>query len=744
MSSVRGLRTSSETSGYRASGGAPPGHAVGGRAGSFTTGGSGSYGQRRPGSSVDDIMAGVNTPGRMTALNKLLTQTRSYIDPSSAKYAVEKRDREARPGGSQEDVGSKGRYPSNVVVPYQDAEEMQPIWEVGRRMSANGSDANMRRPSDGWKETPKSQAGHGARSNRGGSSERDADVDVDGLPLIKGHTSMLSEKEKEELVKKQRELLDPTTKLMRFWDLLMALLLFYTGIVTPFEVSFVETKFGPLFVFNRFVDLCFLGDMGMNFVLPYQNDKGHWVHGRWKIAARYMRGWFPLDAVSIFPFDMLGLITGSESASNLKVLRVVRLLRLAKLLRILRVGRVFRRWESSMAIDYMKVELFKFIGIVLAIAHWLACAWHMVIVLEDNTSPPPGSPDGPLNWVDNYAFLTNESTNFSRYLASLYWSVATLSTLGYGDVVPSTDGERFFVVICTIIGSSIYAYMIGNVCGLISGMDAQNAHFYETMRSLNLFMQEKKLPRWLQVRLRDFFRFRRNHSNVSDYADLLTAMSPALRAHVSGFIHRKWVRDVRAFKGFSGDAVAAIAMHLESQAFSACESIFKAGEVSDMMYIVERGVVLVDQRVVVRGGTFGEDMMYRSHSMRRTHHAVTLTHVVLLSMHHEMLNSVIGAFPIERKKLRKAVVRVVFRDCVLSYVRAIKKMARNDFAFKEDWEAGFDERVLPLVYTHKYRAITQDQDKLKGYIVAVTMLQRAGGESLDTEFSLGFWPLSPI
>ena len=168
------------------------------------------------------------------------------------------------------------------------------------------------------------------------------------------------------------------------------------------------------------------------------------------------------------------------------------------------------------------------------------------------------------------------------------------------------------------------------------------------------------------MRLRDFFRFRRNHSNVSDYADLLTAMSPALRAHVSGFIHRKWVRDVRAFKGFSGDAVAAIAMHLESQAFSACESIFKAGEVSDMMYIVERGVVLVDQRVVVRGGTFGEDMMYRSHSMRRTHHAVTLTHVVLLSMHHEMLNSVIGAFPMERKKLRKAVVRVVFRDCVLS------------------------------------------------------------------------------
>ena len=48
--------------------------------------------------------------------------------------------------------------------------------------------------------------------------------------------------------------------------------------------------------------------------------------------------------------------------------------------------------------------------------------------------------------------LKELSNEWALYLAALYWSLATLSSVGYGDVVPVTDLERFYAVCCTIDG----------------------------------------------------------------------------------------------------------------------------------------------------------------------------------------------------------------------------------------------------------------------------------------------------
>ena len=55
-------------------------------------------------------------------------------------------------------------------------------------------------------------------------------------------------------------LLDPRSTRMKQWDLLIALALVYTAIITPYEVAFIDTKPGsdidtslsafPIYVFN--------------------------------------------------------------------------------------------------------------------------------------------------------------------------------------------------------------------------------------------------------------------------------------------------------------------------------------------------------------------------------------------------------------------------------------------------------------------------------------------------------------
>ena len=89
-----------------------------------------------------------------------------------------------------------------------------------------------------------------------------------------------------------------------------------------------------------------------------------------------------------------------------------------------------------------------------------------------------------IDWVSNYAYVDPDDSLVSLYIVSLYWSTATLSTLGYGDVIPTTDLERVFVVVATILGGSMYAYIVGNVCGIAASMDEKSAHWYQ-VRSID-------------------------------------------------------------------------------------------------------------------------------------------------------------------------------------------------------------------------------------------------------------------
>lgn len=59
-------------------------------------------------------------------------------------------------------------------------------------------------------------------------------------------------------LKGRRCLVNPQSTFMRTWDFLMIVLLFFTAVVTPFEVAFLETSVNALFVLNRLIDALFI------------------------------------------------------------------------------------------------------------------------------------------------------------------------------------------------------------------------------------------------------------------------------------------------------------------------------------------------------------------------------------------------------------------------------------------------------------------------------------------------------
>lgn len=478
-------------------------------------------------------------------------------------------------------------------------------------------------------------------------------------------------------------LVHPLSTFMRRWDMLTMWLLLYTAIWTPFEVAFVEEKrLSPMYFVNMVINLAFFTDMILNFNLMYFDEKLlTMISDRKLIAKRYLRGFFIIDFISILPYDDITLATGSKA--NLKILRIVRIVRLAKLLRILRSSRIFARFENSMTINYGALKLVKFVVGTLFIAHWMACLWHLVKVVEQSRC----------NWVTDYYFgecLYNDADNNdehvtarSLYFTALYLSTMTISTVGYGDVTPQTEPERVFLTVGMLVGASVYAYIVGSICSVIASMNYRETEFQELMDRLNLFIKEAKIDTDLAGRLRAFFRYRRKVTNQISWGELLDLMSPSMRQEVATQINTAWLIKVEIFHGIPEQVAIELSFNFVLETFPPEEHIIGERDESTKLFVLKSGVVMCKGRVRTIGDNacFGEDMLWRT--MQRGYKAVSLTFCDCFTLKKDTLERVMDNFPSVRVMLRKIIVRKIVQEKIVETSRIVKEFKRFMKAHKE-------------------------------------------------------------
>ncbi len=150
----------------------------------------------------------------------------------------------------------------------------------------------------------------------------------------------------------------------------------------------------------------------------------------WRARWRYL--WTPfaiIDFLSVVPFYLPLLLPGD--LRMLRMARLVRLFRLLKLARYLRSVTIIRSVLSA-----KREELLVSFGLGFAL---LLATATMVYHAEHDAQPD----------------------KFPSIASSIWWAVATLTTIGYGDVYPVTAVGKALAAVVAVLGIGLFALPAG-------------------------------------------------------------------------------------------------------------------------------------------------------------------------------------------------------------------------------------------------------------------------------------------
>ena len=144
--------------------------------------------------------------------------------------------------------------------------------------------------------------------------------------------------------------------------------------------------------------------------------------------------WGIIDFLSIFPAYLSLIVPATQALTVLRLLRVMRIFRIFKLTRF--------QEEAYHLLEAMRNSAIKILIFMLFV---------LVATIILGTMM--------------YSFESKYNDSFDSVLTGIYWAVVTITTVGYGDVVPVTAAGRFLSVLVMLLGYSIIAVPTGIVAG---------------------------------------------------------------------------------------------------------------------------------------------------------------------------------------------------------------------------------------------------------------------------------------
>lgn len=378
------------------------------------------------------------------------------------------------------------------------------------------------------------------------------------------------------------------------WRIVIILTVLLQTSLIPLDFLFNLRSQNWYHILDISISLVFVLDLVVN-ILRYREIKNHAILKDVYWDSYSSQKFFITDILSVLPYAVL------FSNPTFQLLRLFKWVRVARTARFFQIRNI--RMSTKISFWFMLLGFFVF-------SHWLTCIWIRIHGLE------------------------NDLSNVENYVQSLYWVTTTLTSVGYGDIVPHGNVEMLFTILLQMLGVAVLALFVGAMVGIFTKKNPAEQRFVENMEKLRALIHYQHIPKFLENRISDYFTYEWKQKLGYDESELMEALPYGLKMELQLEFKKNVIKDIPLFDCVDDHFIRDIAQHLAPMILTPGDYLFRTGDIAKSMFFVQKGKIEVlsadesKQLTILQKGDFmGEIGLFKKETRTATVRSISYSDV---------------------------------------------------------------------------------------------------------------------
>ncbi|XP_045767715.1 uncharacterized protein LOC123869033 isoform X1 [Maniola jurtina] len=556
----------------------------------------------------------------------------------------------------------------------------------------------------------------------------------------------------------------PDGVFLKTWAILRVCAAYLLSLLIPIVIATAPTcnRFNIAVIFLEC--FCYV-DLYLMLHVAFYGPKNQLIYHPYLTARNYLRRTFIVDLLTCFPWYAVWKLfvpkhdenhTPEDHQINIHMYHCI--IRMVNVLQIYKLYAAF--WAESIAalkraylmsvVQFLLLTLF-FLNLYTSILITMTCRYVVAYDYDDFAKKVEKlSLAGPYmkttynlrgnmickegSWIDGRKIFTdNHLTPSKVYLLAYYWSAASFTGAGFGDITAQDTAHMILSICINIHGVLFFGYVYARIASLKAMADQVVTTFQENLKHLELFLNREKVPYLLKKSVTEYWKYQWKRTGGWSHQKILGKLHANLNEDAVLYMYENTLREIPLFEDVEYSFFRAFAKKLKERYFQKGYMVMRSNEVTSNMYIIYRGKVDIISNIneveacMGPGGIFG--------NIRGTSKYLTMSNVVasrnidLLNIDGAEFYALLKSYPTVLRKVKYSVDSTT-KDYVLPTVMSEKSSMEletypSSYKADEDEEEEIDDLFLDspdksVAESHGSRSITSSD--YADYISAIWLL----------------------
>lgn len=375
-------------------------------------------------------------------------------------------------------------------------------------------------------------------------------------------------------------ILHPNSTIVLMFNYLVLFGLLYTITIYPLQIAFVDNAAEYDIIGMVLIDMLYFIDILFHFFVGFYDNDDKLILNLKVCSIHYLKSTFLLNVITGVPFSTFIYI------KEYPALRTLPLIRIIKLFRFLEKESEVTRYKSTNAVLFFikPVSVFKpfysflefFIGVFL-FCHLSSC---ILIFLSTFDYP---------NWLcDELISHPKKENKFYLYTLALYFSLATIISVGYGDVTVTNKIERTYNIILMIFGVCLYSFAISIVSSLFEKLMEREKEENKRLYIAHEIKKSYPISNDLFERLIRYLNFTKSY-NRNNPSLLIESLPKHLKNKLMYKMNENSMRHLNFLKDKTYDFKYKAIQFLKQINYIKNEYVVQLNDMIDEIYMIKKG-----------------------------------------------------------------------------------------------------------------------------------------------------------